>query len=90
MTTPLDAFVRDFDARERHGVTVRAPASLVYQVARQFDMQSVFLVRAIFWLRGKLMRAAPVGIFSIRWLLLPAIRRRAEADYRQLRESGGS
>ncbi|MFY9549587.1 MAG: hypothetical protein WAU32_00420 [Thermoanaerobaculia bacterium] len=36
---------------------MRAPAELVFQVARGFDMESIPLVRAIFWLRGRLMRA---------------------------------
>ncbi len=41
-----------FDVRERHTVTVRAPAPLVYQVAREIDVQSIPLVRAIFWARA--------------------------------------
>jgi len=36
---------------------VRAPAQLVYEVARDFDLGSLPLVRAIFWLRGKAMGA---------------------------------
>jgi hypothetical protein len=60
MPGPLDPFMPDCDARERHAVTVRAPASLVYRVAMDFDLQSLPLVHAIFWLRGKLMRATPV------------------------------
>lgn len=61
MPGPLDAFIPDGDARERHAVTVRAPAALVYRVAQDFDLQSLPLVHAIFWLRGKLMRATPVS-----------------------------
>lgn len=60
MRSPLDPFIPDCDARERHAVTVRAPAALVDRVARGFDLQSLPLVHAIFWLRGKLMRATPV------------------------------
>lgn len=59
-TSPLDEWIREFDAGERYAVTVRAPASIVYKSARDFDMQSIGVVKSIFWLRGKLMRATPV------------------------------
>jgi hypothetical protein len=59
MTSPLDSLMPAYDVRERHGVTVRAPAPLVYQVARDFDLQSLPLVQAIFWLRGKFMGSRP-------------------------------
>jgi hypothetical protein len=59
MPDALDAFLPAFDVRERHVVTVRAPAPLVYQVAREFDLQSLPLVQALFWLRGRLMGARP-------------------------------
>jgi hypothetical protein len=52
---PLDAFIPVADARERYALTVRAPAPLVYQLAHDFDMQSVPLVRGIFRLREGLM-----------------------------------
>jgi len=58
MTSPLDEFIPEFDTRERYAVTVRAPAGVVYQVARRIDMQSVFLVGAIFWLRERMMGAS--------------------------------
>ena len=60
MPGPLDPFIPDCDARERHAVTVHAPAALVYRVAQDFDLQSLLLVHTIFWLRSKLMRATPV------------------------------
>ena len=60
MNSSLDAFMPAFDARERFAVRVRAPAPFVYDIARQFDMQSLRSTRAIFWLRGKLMRSASV------------------------------
>lgn len=47
----LDRFIPDPDIRERFEVTVRAPASLVMEVAANFDMQSIFVVRAIIRLR---------------------------------------
>jgi hypothetical protein len=59
MPHPLDAFMPAFDVSERHTVRVRAPASLVYGVAREFDLQSLPLVQALFWLRGRLMGARP-------------------------------
>lgn len=54
----LDPFIPDPDVRERHQVRVRAPAALVDEVAREFDMQSVPLIRGIFWLRTKLLGAS--------------------------------
>jgi hypothetical protein len=61
VSSPLDPFVPVPDAGERHAVIVRAPAARVYQVARQYDAQALWPVRAIFWLRGKLMGAVPRG-----------------------------
>jgi hypothetical protein len=43
--------------RERHEVTVRAPAALVLGVARNFDPQSIPAVRTIFAVREKVMGA---------------------------------
>jgi hypothetical protein len=66
----LDPFIPDPDVRERFGTTVRAPARIVMEVASGFDMQSVPAVKAIFWLREKLMgagrseRRVPQGILD--------------------------
>ncbi len=57
----IDRFIPIADVRELHEIVVRAPADVVYDVARNMDMQASPLVRAIFWLREKLMRAAPTG-----------------------------
>jgi hypothetical protein len=57
----LDRFMPQPDIRERHEGLIRAPADLVFDVAMHFDLQSIPLVRAIFWLRGRLMGAAPAG-----------------------------
>lgn len=57
----LDRFMPQPDIRERHEELIRAPADLVFDVAMHFDLRSIPLVRAIFWLRGRLMGAAPVG-----------------------------
>lgn len=55
----LDPFLPRFDIRERHETIVRAPADLVLEVARNFDMQSIPLIHAIFWLRARVLRARP-------------------------------
>jgi hypothetical protein len=55
--SPLDAFIPQPDACERFAVPVAAPASVVYEAARNFDLQSVFLVRLIFGLRERLLGA---------------------------------
>jgi hypothetical protein len=51
----LDSFIPTYDARERLQLEVRAPAPLVYRTAAEFDLQSLALVRAIFWLRGRVL-----------------------------------
>jgi len=61
MVPVLDRFLPSPDVRDRHAITVHAPARVVMEVARNFDMQSVWLVHAIFWLRSKMLRAAPSG-----------------------------
>lgn len=53
----LDRYIPRSDARSRYAVTVHAPPELVLEVARDFDMNSIPLVRAIFGLRAKLLGA---------------------------------
>ena len=60
-SSALDRFVPEPEIRERFETTVRAPADLVMDVAAHFDMQSLRVVKSIFWLREKLMRASPSG-----------------------------
>lgn len=55
--SPLDRFIPHPDVTERFEISIRAPARLVMDVASNFDMQSLPLVRAIFWLREKVMRS---------------------------------
>ena len=55
MVAALDAFIPDPEIRKRHAVLVRAPAAFVLEVARQFDMQSLPLVRAIFRMRTRVL-----------------------------------
>ncbi len=57
-TRLIDQFMPRADYRERHETIVRAPADLVFDVAQHFDLQSIPLVRAIFWLRAKLLGAS--------------------------------
>jgi hypothetical protein len=56
---PIDGFVPNPDARERFEITIRAPADIVMEVARDFDMQSLPAVKAVFRLRELLMGARP-------------------------------
>jgi hypothetical protein len=57
MATLLDRFIPDPDLQIRYKIMVRAPAVLVLETARTFDLQSTALVRAIFWLRGRILGA---------------------------------
>src|SRR5947208_2785291 len=57
MSALLDPFIPRPDVRERHQISIHAPSDLVFNVTRNFDMQSIAAVRAIFWLRGKVMGA---------------------------------
>jgi hypothetical protein len=57
MPVPIERFIPRPDVRERHEITIRAPAGLVYEVAHGFDMQSIRAVRGIIWLRGKILGA---------------------------------
>jgi hypothetical protein len=57
MSELLERFLPTADVRERHQTLVRSPAGLVFEVAEHVELQSIFLVRALFWLRAKLMGA---------------------------------
>lgn len=59
--SPLDRFIPQPDVRERFEISIRAPAGLVMEIASNFDMQSLPLVRAIFWLREKVLRSGRHG-----------------------------
>lgn len=58
----IDQFMPRADYRERHETIVRAPADVVFDVAQHFDLQSISLVRAIFWLRARLLGARPPAV----------------------------
>jgi hypothetical protein len=53
----LDSFIPNFDKRTRHQIVVRAPAAFVFATARDFDVRSIPLVRVLFWLRARILRA---------------------------------
>ena len=57
----LDEFIPQPDVGDRQEVVVRAPADLVFEVASQFDLQSIPLIRFIFWLRAALLGARVRG-----------------------------
>jgi hypothetical protein len=38
-------------------LTIRAPVEIVFDTVYKFDLQSIWTVRAIFWLRAKLLGA---------------------------------
>ena len=59
LASPLDAFIPRPDVRERFEKRIEAPAALVMEAATDLDLQSLPLVRAIFWLREKVMRVPP-------------------------------
>jgi len=51
----IDRFMPHADVSEQHETLVRAPAEIVFEVAENFDLPSIPVVHAIFWLRGKIM-----------------------------------
>jgi hypothetical protein len=59
MPASLDDFIAVPFVRERHEITVAAPADIVFETAYNFDLLSIPLVRTIFWLRAKFLRATP-------------------------------
>ena len=58
MTSILDRFLPAPQVAERFEITIRAPASLVMDVATTLDMQSIASVKAIFRARELLMGSA--------------------------------
>lgn len=75
MSESIDRFISKPDVRERHETIVRAPAELVFEVAEHFNLESIPLVRTIFHLRARLLRARYVrmkkglveGMMEIGW-----------------------
>ncbi|MBS1851587.1 MAG: hypothetical protein JST79_11780 [Acidobacteria bacterium] len=71
---PLDSFIPRPDLQIRHHTKIHAPASLVMETARTFDLTRTPLVRAIFWLRGFILRGR-AGSPDWSQGLLPAMQR---------------
>lgn len=53
----LDRFIPVKDAGARHEITIHAPAKFVLEVARNSDIESIPTIRALFWLRARLLGA---------------------------------
>jgi hypothetical protein len=63
VSADLNTFLPDPDISKRHSVLVHAPAEVVFQTARGFDMTSVPLIRTIFQMRAQVLgaRAGPTS-----------------------------
>lgn len=59
MPFPIEQFMPSPDIRERFQTTIWAPRDVVMDVATGFDLQSIRLIRAIFWSREKIMGVHP-------------------------------
>jgi hypothetical protein len=57
MSATIDRFIPSAEVRLRHETIVRAPAALVFDVAEHLEIDSIAVVRTIFWLRAKLLGA---------------------------------
>ena len=59
----LDRFLPEYDVRERHSIAIQAPARLVFETARDYDMRSLRPVAAILraraWVLGSSRAAEP-------------------------------
>lgn len=53
----IERFLPRPDVRKRHETLVHAPPGLVLDVARNFDLSSIPVVRWIFWMRSRLLGA---------------------------------
>jgi len=62
MSGTIDRFIPVPDVGERHDTLIRTPAPFAFDVAEHFPLQSVPVVRAIFWLRAKLLGARHVPL----------------------------
>jgi hypothetical protein len=59
MDSELDRFICEFDIRERFERRVNAPPDVVMRTAYEFDMQSIWLIRAIINTRKILLGGTP-------------------------------
>lgn len=58
--SPAARFIPRPDTIDEHEILINAPADLVFERAINQDVGALPLVRAIFWLRSKIMRDTPV------------------------------
>ena len=56
----IDRFLPAPDVQTVHAIRVRATPGRVLEVAEQFDLESLAVVRALFRVRGRLLRARPL------------------------------
>lgn len=61
VSSPAARFVPSPDASDEHEIVIHAPAPIVFECASHLDVGTLPLVRAIFWLRAKIMRDTPVA-----------------------------
>lgn len=78
----LDRFIPNPDVRERHQIIIEAPVPHVFEIARTLDIQSIALVRFIFWLRAKLL-----GTKQVAWRSRGFIADMLALGWQQLEES---
>jgi hypothetical protein len=57
----IEKFIPESDVAESHEIVIRAPADTVFEVAATMDLESIPIVRAIFWAREKLFRVRSGG-----------------------------
>ena len=60
-TRAIERLIPAWDVRSYHQTVVQAPASTVFAVAEHFDLQAIPLVKAIFWLRGRILGSTPTS-----------------------------
>lgn len=56
----IDRFMPDSDVRTVHAIRIRAAPERVLEAAESFDLESLGVVRALFRVRGWLLRASPL------------------------------
>jgi len=59
-STPAGRFIPSPDAYDSHEIVIKAPANVVFERAATIDIGALPIVRAIFWLRSKVIRDTPV------------------------------
>jgi len=65
----LDRFMSHYDVHERHAIDVAAPADVTLSAAKDFDLESSRIVRAIFRGRELILRSSSDGMVRPKGLL---------------------